>query len=276
MIEAKTHFEYQEYSSRIKNLRDDIQEITDKDILKRYESEVSAILKEYPQSIQPRRLELVQMYFHIASKYVNMEISRTYNGDNCCPQCGAPIPDGKVRTCYTCNIEDDADDVVVPVSASESDTELKLCIALQEYSGQPRERPPEHVYERLRVFFSSVKDNTRSPKAMRNALACVGDRKYVKDVPLLCHILWRSPLPDIKAIEKQLRVDFRESSVILESMNTSVELPITYRLFQHLRSRGHMCKLEDFDISPLLVLKYDDIYKQVIDKMGLSFHASTI
>jgi Zn-finger nucleic acid-binding protein len=164
--------------------------------------------------------------------------------------------------------------------------------ALQRFQGKQNNHIPERLYKELDEYFKSfglpigkeicgmelTKKGTRgntSRGMMFKALSETNNSVFYEDVNLICHLYWGWLLPDISADEEQIMNDYDMTQEVFKKIpkDRRSSLNAQYRLWQHLRVRGHRYPIDDFKIvkTPDILVEHDRIMKIMCDECNLPF-----
>jgi len=125
-----------------------------------------------------------------------------------------------------------------------------------------------------------------SVSMMIQALQDTGHSGYYSDVNYICQEYWGWKLPDLSALEDPIfNHDYDavqvEYNKLMRSGNRDVRYPYfskrksnlssRYRLFYHLRARGHICSEADFKLVklPTLKMEYRKMLREIFERAGL-------
>lgn len=259
--------------------------------------------KSETEQIDHHRINIIEQYLDVASKYVTLEIVRDNKVGFYC-DCGydlsniTPDETGNFK-CLRCNI-DHVNIIKNAVCDEESVLErprlmggyedretFKMEIA--RFQGKQPINLPSNLCSKLDNYFetsgisigtviSSLPlncDNTRgnsSRDKMFHALQEIGFSDYYKDINLICHLYWNWALPDISHLEETIMKMYDESQRIYETIKDDRKSSINgqYRLWRHLEQLDYPCKASDFKIikTEEILKWYEDIWTIICQRLG--------
>lgn len=249
--------------------------------------------------------DLVYEFNQIIRDYCTIIIIRQINHDyTLCPGCDLPrVHQGGSLICQTCGIQDE-------LISKESyrgtgrrhaynkknqyvskDNFLK---GLQRFQGKRSRKLPVDMFDKMdeyaRQFGMPVSDEVkkmplgadgrRGPKEytrayMKSLLDILDFKTYYNDINVITHLYWGWKLPDISEFEEQIKKDYELSQSVFNELHKDRQssLILPYRLYRHLKRVGYPCNIEDFDIvtTPEIKQSYEDIWKEICDKLGWEF-----
>lgn len=263
-----------EYAS----IRSDIKELDFHEIMNPKVSEVEA----------DRKIYLIERYLEIAKKYIDIDVSRVrLEEDYICQNCSASlkdlIPDEngiitcEVKECQTehnisTNISSKKD--VYKSNNSNSDDSIdnfmKAFYAYQGIVKMSKEEEKE-ICELLDEFFTSIgrpigeeikklplnKRGLRGDtnhKMMHMALSKINKTRHYRYTNYIGSIYWGWKLPNVSHLEEIIKRDYMKTQAAYNQIpkdlkERSSSLGTHYRLYRHLRLRGHKCHMDEFKIA---------------------------
>lgn len=240
------------------------------------------------------RLRLIEEYLTIASKYVNIDITRLIKGKNKCNVCDYDLSlykesDSNIicPECFTditCvnmksfNKTDDYEpiknfkDVLIRFEGKQSmrDIQENIIDKLTAYFIEIGERSVEEI-RNLPVNEYGIKEGT-SLKKMLTALNAIGCNGNYKDVYLIAQLFWNWELIDLYEDEKESiindYIDIERVYNKIESTHKSA-LNTQYVLFRILRKRGYQYPPSMFKIpkTPSSLQFYEDIWAIISEEL---------
>jgi len=249
------------------------------------------------------RLSIISRFLDIASRYVDIDISRDIPYNPLCPMCGYDLStieneERAATHCPSCGLEcnlvnqtiTSCNDKVGKNNYEDRENFLK---ALKRFQGKQVNKVPSSVMDKLDDYFrrynlplaDEVKCRPLDSRGKREgttldmllkALSEVGCSSYYEDVNLIGHIYWGWDLPDLSHLEESIMDDYDKSQRIFEEIKDERKssLNTQYRLYRHLEHQGFPCSKNDFKmVTTREILEYyEEIWKTICSRLNWTFH----
>jgi len=291
---------------------------------KEYISRVSPIINEYrnlgtirtyhsfnnnvniEESIDRKRyrLGLIEDFLNIASKYININISKKDISTGC-SSCGYDISKLEEHetdsfTCPNCYVE--IVKMVGVVSSSQEtgkkvstgDSKINFVKDLNRFQGKFKNtKVPPNLIELLDIYFTEhnfpigteIKSSPEllkktSKELMYKALKTVGMSKFYKDVNLICNLYWDWELINLDDLETKILERYDIINEVFEKMkdDRSSALNTQYELWWILTDLGYPCDAKEFKVP-----KTEEIFNyhekkrhEICDQLGWNFTSLSI
>lgn len=309
--------QYKMIRNKIKELGEILQRISGKPGLDEYEKNTRELLTRYrnlgchtttvifdlgaeiiKNNIDPVRIDTIQKYLDIASKFVGVDVFRVANTSPICPSCDKDMTKTESGTvCKNCNIS--LPDIVKPTIADsviigknnykDRDTFIKT---IQRLEGKETTKIPEIIFKDLDDHFSSlglptgkeVREmnlsktdiNPISKKMLARGLRAKGHSHYYENINLIGHIYLGWQLPDYTGLYDRLMKDYDDTQIIYEQLRNegfvegTSSINSQVRALAHLRHLGVECDLDDFKLSENrdTLGGYDRTLEEMFRRMG--------
>ena len=290
IMKMKRDLKKQNECSKIKNIN---QKITDlKNGIKDYEKDIS--LNKYMVSTRDILVnlneghgifeELVEEYFIICRKYIQIDFIRDSLDARKCKNCGEKIEDPSqpdaIQPCPNC---DCLNAVMRPTkyvrdieygNAVYDEDIINFIKVLDKFEGKNTTQIHEGLYKELDDYMENInmksgdyyrclpltengeKDET-SKKILWQALENLGYNQYYEEASYLCHVYWGWELPDLTTYrDKMIEIYQSTQGVwhrIKKDFDRSASLGTQYRLFVQLCALDYPhCKKENFRIQEMV------------------------
>lgn len=236
------------------------------------------LLKTNQQSTE----KTVDEYLSIASKYININITKNYkHKENVCNDCGYSLKDIKPNRENTIRCPECKTDHQIIMNKkpsydsttqtnSEGNDMNNFIKTLTRYEGLQAPLPPI-LYEKLDTYFKergmptsaeikALPHNEQGKKGNTNretlctALSNIGHSEYYEDYNLIGHVYWDWKLPNLTSIRPTIIEHYKITQkcyykIPLEIRDRISSLGTQYRLWRHLQLLNHECYMEDFRIA---------------------------
>lgn len=268
-----------------------------------FDEDESSPVKE-PDNIVIQRLSIIDQYFSIASKYIEINVVRNkqYHEDICngChePLSNVAINEDGTQRCPNCDTEHDViimvklpkDGIRINTSVSSEDESIEsFKKAFTRYQGLQTDVPDKSIYEELDNYFRSndcpTSDEVRrrplndrgrregtNHKMLWDALSKIGRSKYYEDANYIGHHYWGWILPNVehlreRILDKYYKTQKEYYKIPREERDRTSSLGTQYRLWRLLQLENHECYIDEFRIAenPDSIRIHDRLWKIMCD-----------
>ena len=258
---------------------------------------------------QEYRQRVISRYLDIARHYINLDIVRESDNNYKCLVCNLNFENTEIYDsnsykfyCPNCNTEKQLisrsayykDSTRISTSSKNNyEDRENFEKSLKRYQGKQPVKFNQSLFISLDNFFKSydgkyISENVKklpldhrgrrldtNKDLMYKALFDTGNAIHYEDINLICHLYWGWKLPDVSHLEDDIMNDYDLSQKVYESIKTDRKscLNTQYRLFRHLRRRGHNCRADDFKIVKTRdILEYhENMWEQICNTLGWYF-----
>jgi len=317
----QTYIERAESLDRIKQLDDRIHTLQNVDIRGNYIVESRELLTEYVKlgkstkiiifgEKEPinrydektdQRLKIIARYLEVASRYIEVNVSRESIPRHDCEACGSFSIDESSGCCNNCGllknrISNSSCGSGKNSSGSRGNYEDRSNFekAMKRFQGKQTNNIPKELYERLEKYFGdyslplaeeirarSLNSHGRregtSIEMLCKALYDIGRSAYYEDVNLIGHVYWGWQLQDLSDIEEQIMRDYDESQRVFEKHKGERKscLNTQYRLMRHLLRLGRDVTKSDFKIVVTrdIIEYHENMWELICSELGWPFHS---
>ena len=250
-------------------------------------------------------------YVTIACRYYPIQAVNTIKDPTKCPKCPRCynyLP-SQLSECPDCGLNAEIRairklDSNQDVSNKEYEARENFKKELLRYQGKMQNNIPNDVYTSLDTYFRNCRmligkeviiqykllptghREKTSVSVMIEALQVSKNSAYYGDVYVVCQQYWGWKLPNLGILEDQIMRDYNQTQKIYNNIihrenfmqihfpsfaNRTSNPNSRYRLFYHLRSRGHVCSEDDFKIvkMPHLQNDYRTLFQYLFAQAGL-------
>lgn len=233
-----------------------------------------------------RRISIIQQYLEIAKEYlqVNVTYHAAGSNQNICSNCNNILEKGTIdeygiQYCQSCGAEHITfvypkklvDNMFTGISTNDDESIENFMRAFDDYQGIQLNPPPESLDDELDRYFRSkgkpigaeirkLPLNERGRRGdtnremLQDVLSKIGASEYYNAINYLGKRYWGWKLPDVSQLRDIIRNDYIETQQIYHSIPIDVReryssLGTQFRLYQHLRLRGHECYPDEFKMA---------------------------
>ncbi len=298
--------------SRVIYLKKEIEKISN--TIKDYQYDISigkyieltqSILEQIELSPDSVSQSLMDIYFSIAKKYINIDIIREVTEENRCVNCREHIDDDtnvdNVVICPHC----DAINTIMRLTKFTRDVEYGNTVydeditnfikVLEKFEGKNSTPIHESLYDELDEYMKSIdikpgnfyrdlplnaegKKEGTSKRLLWQALERLKYNQYYDEVNRIAHVYWGYALPDLSHYRDQLIEDYQNTQTVWKKIkkdyDRSASLGTQYRLYKHLLAVGYPnCRREDFRIQEMIdsLRLHDHAWKRMCEETGVKF-----
>lgn len=252
-----------------------------------------------------RRLQIIDKFLTISSKYIKLDVIRDISFVSKCPNCGNLFDemlldsDQGTHICI-CGYEQvnlaknstfkDSSRVNV-AGRSQYEDRSTFIRAFERAQGQKIGKIPEKLYEMLDEYFlrkgipegKKIKEyptlpNGKKPKTsvdlLSEALSSTGNAAYYDSIPMIAHVYWGWELPNLSEYREGVISDYDATQKVYEEIKErESSLNVQIRLYLHLRARDYPCDWSDFKIlTSRESLEYHHrMWKIMCERTGVKF-----
>lgn len=291
-----TYIEKHFNDKEIEKLKSEIKEIEEEKKYKKYLEETKEIIENYIKlknkpinlkigeevPINNERLEIIERYFDIAKKYIDIILKPEYKfkKGNYCNYCGSEIEKNKLEEdnfCSNCSREIlIIEDKIVNkredfVENNESETIDNFLKAFIKFQGLQEDNINPELYNELDEYFKklgkptgeeirkmSLDEKGKRGNTNRNilykALSDLGRSEYYEDINLIAKNYWGWKLPYLMHLQERIIDKYIKTQKVFYSLPREIRernssLGTQYRLWRHLQLEGYNFPKEDFKIA---------------------------
>lgn len=248
---------------------------------------------------------LMDTYFSVAKKYINIDIIRDVTEESSCVNCNEPIDENtnidNVVICPNC----DAINTIMRLTRFIRDVEYGNTVydeditnfikVLEKFEGKNSTPIHEGLYDELDEYMKSVdikpgsyyrglplneegKKEGTSKRLLWQALERLKYNQYYDEINRISHVYWGYALPDLSHYRDQLIEDYQNTQTVWKRIkkdyDRSASLGTQYRLYKHLLAVGYPnCRREDFRIQEMIdsLRLHDHAWKRMCEETGVKF-----
>ena len=289
----------------IDKIERDIDDYSDNISISKYEQGVKHILKQIETCENNVPQFLMDEYFSVANKYINIDIIKEIVEETKCINCGKHLDDDtnmdNVVICPHC----DAINTTMRLTKFTRDVEYGNTVydeditnfikVLEKFEGKNSTPIHESLYDELDEYMKSIdvkpgsyykdlplddegKKKGTSKRLLWQALERLGYNQYYDEINRIAHVYWGYTLPDLSHYKDQLIEDYQNTQTVWKKIkgdyDRSASLGTQYRLYKQLLAVGYPnCHREDFRIQEMIdsLRLHDHAWKRMCEETGVKF-----
>ena len=290
---------------QIKKIETEIEDYKNDKSLNEYISSTEEILSEL-KGERGNDEDLIETYFSICRKYINIDFIRSSDEAGKCRGCGEKIEENiqsdDLQVCPHC----DCLNTVMRPSKYTRDIEfgntfydediINFIKVMDKFEGKNTTPIHDGLYDELDLYMENInmkkgeyyrslplkedgeKEGT-SKAILWQALESLGHNQYYDVAPYICHVYWGWKLPDLTLYRDKLIEDYQSTQAvwvrIKKDYKRSASLGTQYRLYVQLLAVGYpYCKKENFRIQEMVesLRMHNHAWKRMCEEAGVDYH----
>lgn len=271
------------HEKEIKNLKKEIEDYRNDVSLNEYISSTRKILEDLLGDYGSDE-ELIEKYFSICRKYIQIDFIRDSQEAGKCKNCGEKIEESiqpdDIQPCPYCDCLNSVmrptkyvRDIEYGNTVYDEDI-INFIKVLDKFEGKNTTQIHSKLYEELDEYMENInmkkgeyyrglpltKDGEKegtSKKILWQALESLGYNQYYEEASYLCHVYWGWSLPDLSSYRDKMIEIYQSTQTvwhrIKKDFDRSASLGTQYRLYVQLCALDYpYCKKENFRIQEMV------------------------